>query len=133
MRPLDRFCERWRVLAASMVWLCLALTGAPAMASQAMAQEARQSPGVMEAPMPSMPIASDCMPCAICCLAPTPTTQGFSGEIRQPEQPGWQLLMQPALEVKKRSTLEAAIHDCLCASCTAVGGIDQRDAVRSQA
>ena len=87
----------WRVLAAVAAWLCLALLGAPA--AQAMAQDARPAQAVIEAPMPSMPMASDCMPCAICCLAPTPTTQGFSGELRQPDEPAWRLHAPPVSDV----------------------------------
>ncbi|WP_439387862.1 hypothetical protein [Ideonella sp. YS5] len=89
----------WPALATAAAWLCLALLTEPAAASQAVVHEARAAPAVIEAPMPSMPMASDCMPCAICCLAPTPTTQGFSGECRETEAPGWQLLAQPAPEV----------------------------------
>ena len=51
------------------------------------------------AAMPSMPMASDCMPCAICCLAPSPTAQGFSGDCSEAEEPGWQFLASHAREV----------------------------------
>ena len=98
MRLLEQL-RLWRVLATVVAWLCLAPLGEPAAASQAIVHEVRAARAVMEAPMPSMPMASDCMPCAMCCLAPTPTTPGFSGECREPEAPGWQLLAPPAPEV----------------------------------
>ena len=37
----------------------------------------------------SLPIASDCVPCAICFVAPTPTTHGFSGDCKESESPAW--------------------------------------------
>lgn len=93
--PRREHLRLWRVIGAVVAWLCLAPLPAPALAASQAMQEGYPAQTVMEAPMQSMPMASDCMPCALCCLAPAPTTHGFSGERRQLEVPGWQLLAPP--------------------------------------
>lgn len=88
MRTLERLL-RWQSLcsAALLVWLSLFSVGAGAMTVPAI-QEAR---AVVDSTMSggSMPMASDCMPCVLCCIAPAPATQGFSGEFKESEPPAW--------------------------------------------
>ncbi|MBI2752372.1 MAG: hypothetical protein HYX46_02490 [Betaproteobacteria bacterium] len=68
--------------------VCLALLGGGARASAPAIQEARP---VMVSAMasPSVPMASDRMPCATCCIAPAPSTHGFNGEGKEPESATW--------------------------------------------
>ena len=72
------------------VWvlMCLAMFGGGAQAFVPTLQEARP---VMVSAMasPSMPMASDHMPCATCCMAPAPSTHGFNGEGKEPESATW--------------------------------------------
>ena len=87
MRPLDRL-HRWRALSSFALLVCLALLGGGARASAPAIQEARPAM-VSTMAAPSMPMASDRMPCAVCCIAPAPSTHGFSGEGKEPESPAW--------------------------------------------
>lgn len=87
MRRLDRLC-RWQVIVSAWVLVCLALLGGGVRASVPMPQEAR--PAMVSAmALPSMPMASDGMPCATCCIAPAPSTHGFNGEGKEPESTTW--------------------------------------------
>lgn len=83
MRRLDRLC-RWQVSVSAWVLVCLALLGGGARASVPTLQEVR--PAMVS---PSMPMASDRMPCATCCIAPAPSTHGFNGEGKEPESATW--------------------------------------------
>ena len=87
MRRLNRLC-RWQVSVSAWVLVCLALLGGGARASAPTLQEARP---LMVSTMtsPSMPMASDRMPCATCCIAPAPSTHGFNGEGKEPESATW--------------------------------------------
>lgn len=89
MAWLDRL-RVWRAVASLAVWLC-ALHGTSASANPASAHEARSAPAVSIVGKPSMPMASDRMPCAMCFMAPIPATQGFGGECGEPEEAGWPL------------------------------------------
>ena len=87
MRRFDRLC-RWQAFVSAWVLVCLALLGGGVRASVPVLQEARP---VMVSAMasPSMPMASDGMPCATCCIAPAPSTHGFNGEGKEPETATW--------------------------------------------
>jgi hypothetical protein len=87
VRRLERHC-RWHTFASVWVLVCLALLGGGVRASVPTLQEARP---VMVSAMaaPSMPMASDGMPCATCCIAPAPSTHAFSGEGKEPESATW--------------------------------------------
>jgi hypothetical protein len=87
VRRLDRLC-RWQVSVSAWVLVCLALLGRGASASVPTLQEA---PPVMVSTTasPSMPMASDRMPCATCCIAPAPSTHGFNDEGKEPESTSW--------------------------------------------
>ena len=87
MRPLDRLFS-WRTLSGGALLLCLVLLGGGARASTPAIQEVRTAMASAMA-APSMPMASDRMPCATCCLAPAPSTHGFNGEGKEPESPTW--------------------------------------------
>jgi hypothetical protein len=68
--------------------MCLALLGGGAQAVVPTLQDMR--PVVVSAmASQSMPMASDRMPCATCCIAPAPSTHGFNGEGKEPEPPAW--------------------------------------------
>ena len=87
MQWLERH-RRWHAFVG--VWLlsCLTLLGGGARAVVPTLQEARP---VMVSAMasPSMPMASDRMPCATCCIAPAPSTHVFNGEGKEPETTTW--------------------------------------------
>lgn len=87
MRRPDRLC-RWRAFVSAWVLVCLALLGDGVRASMPTPQDART---VMVSSMasPSMPMASDRMPCVTCCIAPAPSTHGFNGEGKEPEAATW--------------------------------------------
>ena len=88
MRPLDHPC-RWRAFVSAWVLVCLvALLGGGVRASVPVPLDVRL---LMVSAMasPSMPTASDRMPCASCCIAPTPSTHGFNGEGKESETAAW--------------------------------------------
>jgi hypothetical protein len=77
------------------VWVlvCLALLGGGARAFAPTLLEVR--PMMVSAmASPSMPTVSDCMPCAVCCIAPAPSTHGFNGEGNEPEASTWRVHAQ---------------------------------------
>ena len=101
MRPLERL-HRWRVPGGVALFLCLALLGAGANASVAVMQEARAvaAPAVTSMiDAQSMPGVLDCMPYAVCCIAPAPVTHGFSGECKEAQEPLWHVHAAPIPDV----------------------------------
>ena len=98
MRALERLC-RWRVPSGGIArFLCSALIGAGAHASVAVMQEARAVAAPAMASMAgvrSMPAALDCMPCAVCCIAPAPVAHGFSRECKEAQEPTWHVHAAP--------------------------------------
>lgn len=88
MRTLERL-PRWQSLCSTalLVWLTLCSVGAGAMTAPAM----REARAVVDSTMSggSMPMASDCMPCVQCFIAPAPVTQGFNGEFKESGPPAW--------------------------------------------
>jgi len=94
MRQLEHLHRR-RALYRFALLLWLALHGAGATASVPMRPEA----GPAAAPSMasgSMPMTTNCMPCALCCIAPAPTRQGFSSECQEPAAPIWGVHALPA-------------------------------------
>ena len=91
MRPLEGPCQ-WAAWRSVMLLVCLALFSLAARTAavpmQDQAPVAVQSTATM-ADMPSMPTALDCTPCAVCYAAPTPSTNNFSAEHKEPEEPNW--------------------------------------------
>ena len=94
MKPLERL-HQWRVVASAalLLWLALLATGVQAADTAAMQEAWPVVASAMGAD--STPMASDCMPCALCCTAPAPTTQGFSGESKQCDEPVWRIHVPP--------------------------------------
>ena len=87
MRPLERL-RRWHAFMGVSVLVCVALLGGSARAFAPTLEEAR--PAMVSAmASPSLPMVSDGMPCAICCIAPAPATHGFSGEGKESEASTW--------------------------------------------
>jgi len=82
--------QRWRALFGVALFLCLALLGAEARASIPAMREAGPV-AISTMASESMPRATDCMPCAVCYIAPTPSPHGFSGECQEREAPAWRV------------------------------------------
>ena len=80
-----------RVLSSVALLAWLMLLGAAAAASPVPVGEEAGAPVVSGMAPSSMPMTSDCMPCAICCMAPAPVTQGFSGQGHGPDAPSWRV------------------------------------------
>lgn len=70
--PRRELIGRWRLALGAVLFLCLALMAAGARASASPTQEMSAS-AASSAAAPSMPMASDCMPCALCYVAPAPS------------------------------------------------------------
>ncbi len=93
--------DRWRVPSSVTLLLCLLLLGTTARASVPVMQEARAVAASAMASMAdarSMPSALDGMPCATCCIAPAPVTQGFSGECKELAEAMWPAPAAPVPE-----------------------------------
>jgi hypothetical protein len=60
-----------RASAGALVWLCLALIGTGAAASSSTALEVRATPAYVTTSQ-GVPAVSNCMPCALCYVAPAP-------------------------------------------------------------
>ena len=88
MRPLDHL-HRWSALSSVALLLWLALVGTGAGAAIPAMQEAWPVAAASGMDTQSMPMASDCIPCAVCCIAPAPASHGFGGEGKEPESPAW--------------------------------------------
>ena len=91
MNPLERL-RRWPALRSAVLLLCLALFGMGARAALSPMQDAGPVIALATtsmADMQSIPAVLDCRPCAVCYVAPTPSTHGFSGENEEPKEPGW--------------------------------------------
>ena len=94
MRQLEHL-HRPRALCSFALLLWLALLGAGATASIPMRSEAGPvaASGMASG---SMPMTTNCMPCALCYIAPAPTRQGFSGQCHEPAAPIWRIHAPPA-------------------------------------
>ena len=80
--------------ACAALLFCLALAGSGAHASVPAMQDAWSTPAsTMVAP--SMPMVSDGMPCALCYIAPTPSSHAFTGENKEPEPLTWWVHAEP--------------------------------------
>lgn len=98
MSPLERLC-RWPAFRSVMLLLCLALFGMGARAAVSPMQEVGPIIALATtemADMQSIPATLDCRPCAVCYVAPAPSTHGFSGEYEEPEEPVWRVCARPA-------------------------------------
>ena len=93
MSPAERV-HRWAAITAALVWLCLALIGTGARASTAAMPEVRAT---LAAAMTSqgIPAASDCMPCALCYIAPAPSSHGGTVEAKHFESITWWVHVPP--------------------------------------
>jgi hypothetical protein len=78
----------WRALFGVATFLCLAWTGQGVHASALSIPEAR------EVVSPSMPMASDRMPCALCYTAPDPVPHSLSGKCAEPPPKEWWAIAQ---------------------------------------
>lgn len=79
---------RWHVAVGAAVFLCLALVAARARAAAPPMQEMSASAASAVAAQ-SMPMASDCMPCALCYVAPAPSAHTTTGEGKEPATVTW--------------------------------------------
>jgi hypothetical protein len=94
MPPAERLC-RWAAIAAASVWLCLALIGTGVRASSLAMPEARATPAAAMTSRP-VPAASDCMPCALCYIAPAPNSHAVTVEAKEFESFTWEVQVSPA-------------------------------------
>lgn len=89
MRRLE-LPHRWHAVGGVALLLWLMLFDTPAVAAMPAMQEV--GPVVTSAMgSESMPVVSDCVTCVLCCIAPAPTTLGFSGECKESDDPVWRL------------------------------------------
>ena len=99
MSPAERV-HRWAAIAAALVWLCLALIGTGARASTSGMSEVRATPAAAMTSQGS-PAASDCMPCALCYIAPAPSLHVVTIEAKEFESFGWRVHVPPALPERR--------------------------------
>ena len=85
---------RWHIDVGAAVLLCLALVAAGARAAAPPMQEMSASAALSVAAQ-SMPLASDCRPCALCYVAPAPTAHTTTGEGKEPESATWWARVPP--------------------------------------
>lgn len=78
--------QRCRALVYVALLLCLTLLGTGARASVATMQDAGPV-AISVMVSESTPMASDCMPCVRCYIAPAPSTPGISCESTEREEP----------------------------------------------
>ena len=93
MRRPDHL-QGWCAFVGAALLLCVALAGTGACAPVLSMPEARAATASTMA-TPGMPIVSDGMPCALCYIAPTPSSHAFSGEGREPEPLTWWVHAEP--------------------------------------
>lgn len=88
MRRPDLF-GRWRLAlgAAVLLFLCLLASGARASAPPEREEMSATAPSPVAAQ--SRPMASGCMPCALCYVAPAPKAHSYTGECKEPELATW--------------------------------------------
>lgn len=98
--------KHWRAFAACLAWACLALIGTGARASGLATQELRAEPAAT-APSEHMPGIADCMPCALCLVAPAPSEHTFSAEAKEVEPSALRPRVAPtppAIRIPPKST-----------------------------
>lgn len=93
MSPAERV-RRWPAIAAALAWLCLALIGTGARASSLAMPEVRATPAAAMTSQ-GVPAASDCMPCALCYIAPAPSSHGVTVEAKEFESFTWWVHLPP--------------------------------------
>ena len=74
--------RRWRAFAACLAWACLALIGTGARASNVDTQELRAEAATAMV-SERMSGAADCMPCALCFVAPAPSEHTFTCDAKE--------------------------------------------------
>jgi hypothetical protein len=82
-----------------LAWLCLALIGTGARAASLAMPEVRATPA--EVTSHGMPAASDCMPCALCYVAPAPSSHVVTIEAKEFESITWWVPVPPAPTVRR--------------------------------
>lgn len=87
MQRSPELAARMKALIGALLALCFLVLGAEAGATTPILEVQSSAMSAMDSQ--SMPAASDCAPCALCCVAPAPATHGFSGGARPPEEPSW--------------------------------------------
>ena len=87
MRRPDHL-RAWCAFVGTALLFCVVLAGTGARASGLSIQEARAATASTMA-APGMPMVSDGMPCALCYIAPTPSSHAFTGEGKEPEPLTW--------------------------------------------
>jgi hypothetical protein len=87
MPRLERV-HRWCAVAAALLWLCLGLIATGAHASSSAPQEVRAM-SAHAITSQGMPEASDCMPCALCYVAPAPISHVVTVEAKEFESFTW--------------------------------------------
>jgi len=86
----------WHALGSAVALLCLALPNAAPGASARTTQQARPLESSATAfAQPSMPMATDRMPCVRSCLAPVPSAQSLGAECPPPDEPPSRFLASP--------------------------------------
>ena len=87
--------HRWVAIAAAVVWLCLALIGPGARASNSALPESAAMPAAAMTNQ-GVPAALDCMPRALCYIAPAPNLHVVTIEAKEIESFAWWTLDPPA-------------------------------------
>ncbi len=87
--------RRSAAIAAALIWLCVVLIGTDAYASSSAMPEVRATPAAAMTSQ-SDPAASDCMPCALCCVAPAPSAHLVTVESKELESLTWWVHVPPA-------------------------------------
>ncbi len=93
--PRVERAHRWCAIAAALVWLWLALIATGAHASSSATQEVRATPA-RAVTSQGMPEALDCMPCALCYIAPAPSSHVVTIEAKEFESITWWVHAQQA-------------------------------------
>lgn len=93
MRRPERL-HAWCAFVGAALLFCVALAGTGARASVLSMQEARATSASMMV-APGMPMVSDGMRCALCYIAPTPSSHAFTGEGKEPEPLTWWVHAEP--------------------------------------
>lgn len=82
--------HRWAAIAAALIWLCVVLIGTGARASSSAVPEVRAMAAAAVASQ-GVPAALDCMPCALCYIAPAPSAHTVTVEAKEFESFTWWL------------------------------------------
>lgn len=99
MSPAERR-HRWAAIATALVWLCLALIGTDAHASSSAMPEVWATPDAATTSQ-GVPAALDCMPCALCYVAPAPSSNVVTVVANEFESSTW-WVHTPAAPTQRR-------------------------------